>query len=580
LSLQRAQLYELLPIKSAQSTKNAYHKLQLKGLISPRPQLSVATMNETKLPASSMVPDTSSTEFSRANLFGMFVTLQLCQLTQPYGSLLFRGSSGFFWRVNPIASFVEALIIAYYLLKTIWQAWREELEMTQWGKKLRTTASALLLLRGALEDEDGGLMGKLMAASFFDGAQYAETRPEIDGMISSGADTGQEAAETMPAPGQMPGINESYEMGPITTQNDSHNPQTVTPQQGVLRRRTSQLESASVRRTNAITGPDPSSEKSRLLRAAFGPNALAHREMRIDIVTAVSVLVIFVKLLAIRSLWVFLTAAYFIVFGWLLVQSLLLIFHFRELSDLDMASSIRTARLLDAALKESSRKYQFLYVALHAPFLGYICYALAFQLELPPWLQWFSRGVEIFFAIAAQCVLYICFFGVIVGVPLSLLLVLAGVVSLAITPFARLAPGWTPILQGRFETFNSLRLVLYGLLGSLGSLLLLWLGLGLLTYYSKALIAKDGTYEPLFGNSALGTTLDSGLMASICSVWTIILFCFLLLIFCGVLLPHGAGSQNRVSWGNFIITVISFIYYLITYDQQGSSKPAWTEWLG
>lgn len=81
----------------------------------------------------------------------------------------------------------------------------------------------------------------------------------------------------------MSSMPESYEMGPITTQRESQDPQTATTQQGVLRRRTSQLESAPVRRTNIITGPGPSSEKSQLLRAAFGPNALAHREMRIDI---------------------------------------------------------------------------------------------------------------------------------------------------------------------------------------------------------------------------------------------------------------------------------------------------------
>jgi hypothetical protein len=83
-------------------------------------------MNHTStLPASSMVLDTSSQELSRANLFGIFVTLQLCQLTQPYGSHLFPRSSGILWRVNPIASFVEVLIIAHYLLKTIQQEWRE-----------------------------------------------------------------------------------------------------------------------------------------------------------------------------------------------------------------------------------------------------------------------------------------------------------------------------------------------------------------------------------------------------------------------------------------------------------------------
>jgi hypothetical protein len=123
---------------------------------------------------------------------------------------------------------------------------------------------------------------------------------------------------------------------------------------------------------------NPSSERSQLLRAAFGSNALAHREMRIDIVTAVSVLVIFVKLLAIRSLWVFLVAAYFVVFAWSIVQSLLLIFHIREMSELDMASSIRATRLLDSALKESSKKWWTPYVALHTPFFGYLYYVLTF----------------------------------------------------------------------------------------------------------------------------------------------------------------------------------------------------------
>jgi hypothetical protein len=106
---------------------------------------------------------------------------------------------------------------------------------------------------------------------------------------------------------------------------------------------------------------NPSSERSQLLRVAFGSNALGHREIRIDIVTAVSVLVIFVKLLAIRSLLVFLVAAYFVVYAWLIVQSLLLMFHSREMSELDMASSIRATRLLDSALKESSKKWWTLY---------------------------------------------------------------------------------------------------------------------------------------------------------------------------------------------------------------------------
>lgn len=536
-------------------------------------------MNQTiDLSASSTVPDTSSQEFSRANLFGMFLTLQLCQLTQPYGSLLFRGSSGFLWRVNPIASFVEALIIATYLLRTIWQAWREGqgFERTLWGKKLRATASALLLLRGALEDEDGGLMGMLMAASFLDGAQHAEPRPEDEGTTPPGVGAGQEAAEAPPEPSQMPDMPESYEMGAMTTQSDSQDRQTVMPQQVVLRRRTSQLESAPPRRADTINGPDPYSDRSQLLRAAFGPNALAHREMRIDIVTAVSVLAIFVKLLAVRSQWVFLIAAHFMVYGWLLVQALLLIFHSREMSDLDKASSIRAARSLYAALKESSRKWWSLYVALHAPFLGYICYVLVFRLELPHWMSFIVMFICYLIAYFAYL---ICFSLIIFGMPWSLYKVLSGSFLLVISLYERFAAG-----RGRTSWSDVWEDYISALLGILGSPLILWIGLGAFTYRSKMLRElypdRYEPYIPMFGNSTMNTIVDSGFTKTVTGVWIIILFFVLITIFCVVLLPGSTQARHRVSWGNLLVTVSVFIYYLITYDPQGSNKPAWTEWLG
>ena len=64
--------------------------------------------------------DTSSQQtFSKANIFGIFLTLQLCQLTQPYGSLLFRVTGGCLWRCNPIASFAEAGLTLWILLRKI-----------------------------------------------------------------------------------------------------------------------------------------------------------------------------------------------------------------------------------------------------------------------------------------------------------------------------------------------------------------------------------------------------------------------------------------------------------------------------
>lgn len=60
----------------------------------------------------------------------MFLTLSLCLLTQPYGSLLYRplsseNSSGFLrrvfflWRLNPLACAGEALVIGFCLLKIV-----------------------------------------------------------------------------------------------------------------------------------------------------------------------------------------------------------------------------------------------------------------------------------------------------------------------------------------------------------------------------------------------------------------------------------------------------------------------------
>jgi hypothetical protein len=82
----------------------------------------------------------SNNPFTRQNVFGMFLTLQFVLLTQPYGSLLFRGVGGFWWRVNPIASFFEALLIFWQLC---FASERKDKTYT-W----QVRAASLLLLRG------------------------------------------------------------------------------------------------------------------------------------------------------------------------------------------------------------------------------------------------------------------------------------------------------------------------------------------------------------------------------------------------------------------------------------------------
>ncbi|KAH8748960.1 hypothetical protein F5882DRAFT_421692 [Hyaloscypha sp. PMI_1271] len=530
-------------------------------------------MNQTTFPASSLDPDTA-TKFSRANLFGMFLTLQLCQLTQPYGSLLFRGSSGFLWRVNPIASFTEALTIVTYLLKAVWGAWREGQGFggTPWAKKLRATASALLLLRGALDDEDGGLMAKLMVASSLDGARNAETLSANEGTTPpSRMGARDEAAGAQLEHSRMQDTAERYGMGHRGMQSNIQNSQTATPQQGVLRRRTSQLESATPRRTNTITGPDLSNERSQLLRAAFGSNALAHRELRIHSVTAVSVLVIFVKLLAISSSWIILMAAHFMVYGWLLLQSLLLIFHSGKMSDLDMASSVRAARLVDAELKESSSRWWSLYTGLHAPLLGYLCYSLTFRLVLPHWVSTILFVCRISISmVALTFILPLCFISCIVNIA-SYIVNMVGA-------------SWTQIRLEANEI--TLRKLVTGFpVVVLGGPLILWIELGTLTYILKECAEVSpvtDAYTALFKNSTMNFIVDSGFTRSVHGLWAVILFLVSMIVFWHVLLPTAirAEATYRVSLRTFVVTISVFIYYLVTNDLQGSNKPAWTEWLG
>lgn len=86
----------------------------------------------------------TSSPFTHANAFGMFLTIQICQLTQPYGSLLFHGANGWFWQVSPIASFLEGCIIARSLIFSRDRSWRS-------SKGFNITAAALLLLRNSPE---------------------------------------------------------------------------------------------------------------------------------------------------------------------------------------------------------------------------------------------------------------------------------------------------------------------------------------------------------------------------------------------------------------------------------------------
>jgi len=514
----------------------------------------------------------------------MFVTLQLCQLTQPYGSLLFQGASGFLWRCNPIASFVESCIIAVELVRSFWGVCMEarrrrnrRLEPMKWKVELKRQlcdkASGILLLRGAVGDDmDNELLEELMTASFLDRDESllpATSPAEGTSTAVSGSSTESPGELQGPsaiialqplARADLPPVETSAELLEVPPADTS-----TLPQQGVQRRSTTNLEtgprSSSPIRIQTQPSSDLKSEKSRLLSAAFGSNALAHREYRIDIVAVVSIVLIFVKLFFIRGAYWFTAAASLMTLGWITVQLLLILFHIRDMGESEMASSVRVARILNAELNAKTTGWQAIYVIMHLPFLGYLSYLFAFRFTFPRglhWLGWFLQHLLAFIAAIVSRLCGTAFVGCVFG----------GILFLSANYFVAL------------------------MLLFIGAPLSIYLFFANWTYSQKVWPSpkyNNGTdeYVPLFTNPTLDMLVDTAYRNTITGVWLLMVLALLTTVFCALLCWQDEDSlsgrrnlRKRVSIGNAVIAVGMFLWYILTYDPSHTSKPDALDWLG
>lgn len=107
------------------------------------------------------------------------------------------------------------------------------------------------------------------------------------------------------------------------------------------------------------------------IREVFGSNTLVHRELRIDIFTAITGLFVLVKLLCVSGIGWFKIAGIF--YGCRLgaVQALLMLLHLREVDELEMTSAFRAVQNLSADLESNSGRWMALFIALHLPLFGY-----------------------------------------------------------------------------------------------------------------------------------------------------------------------------------------------------------------
>jgi hypothetical protein len=215
----------------------------------------------------------NSNTFSAANAFGIFLTLQFCQLTQPNGSLLFRGEKGWFWRVSPIASFVEVCIILYSLLFHRGVGWHRR-------RGFRVTAAALLLARGNAEDRS------------------PEGRNQANSVLYRGS-------------------NEPYSLLPVTQ-------------------------------------PDESDTTSGPVDQIFDETAFPHKELRVAGFTALSVCLLSIKLFVVTGAPWFTASAACLVFGWFMIQLLLLLLHRKAMTNDE--KRLKKSRLAKTKIWESGPK--------------------------------------------------------------------------------------------------------------------------------------------------------------------------------------------------------------------------------
>ncbi|KAL6406074.1 hypothetical protein AUP68_10635 [Ilyonectria robusta] len=216
-----------------------------------------------------------SKEFSQASVAGLFLTLALCLLSQPLGSLIHRQSRFSsrwnilvlgLWRLNPLACVIEALVIVSIMGMTAWKLMRENhhqyeriADRRQWRPTFQKMAVALLLLRAQKRAQDGEeIIAKILMTGYL--------KDHSDAL--------------------------EYYL--------DHNPEARPAHP----------------------------------REVLGSNALAQSEIFVHLAALASVALAIIKIFAISLPWKVAIPASFMISGWLSVQALLLLLHGSELGEI------------------------------------------------------------------------------------------------------------------------------------------------------------------------------------------------------------------------------------------------------
>jgi hypothetical protein len=306
-----------------------------------------------------------SSPFTQANLVGLFLTLSLCLLTQPWGSLLYRPLSRswplitqfcfFLWRLNPIACVAEAVVIAICLVDTIHSVWRRDrFSLSSHAHELHITAATLLIFRTS--EHDGLDLQRVLSRPLdITGNGSARTLSRLDLLLSEAGLPGFGSGGASSAGNGRP------------TDGATSSPTTTEAQAGSSSEAQQQAE--------------PAVE----LSSSLGPAVMARKERWVDLMASVSILIVMVKLAASSLPWsISVVAAWFMVTGWVAVQALLYLVHLRELDD----SAARAITLREGRVRQlmgHSVTACLVHLAVLPPlvYLGYVA-GFAMSLCAPP----------------------------------------------------------------------------------------------------------------------------------------------------------------------------------------------------
>ncbi|KAK1833526.1 hypothetical protein QBC39DRAFT_346232 [Podospora conica] len=294
--------------------------------------------------------------FSRQSVFGLFLTLIFCLLTQPPGTLIYVPYATptltlAFLRLNPLYCLIETLIIVFFLARSLWLALRDGhrprlqlIKSDKWYRpplslktkpltsRLRMTAAALLSFRSG---KLATLLATLRAQEELPFSQIAPASPTSAAQSRQGTATG-----TGPTPGTVPRRRTTNLGGGVDL---GTNETTGSVPLG----RTTSVEGGADLGTNETPGRTS-------IISAVGPGVLAHGEFLVDVVALFSVIAVMVKL-AFSTLPVTITlSAWSLIVGWLGLHIVLFIFHSGGddgINSLDPADLIRELSFIEKALR-------------------------------------------------------------------------------------------------------------------------------------------------------------------------------------------------------------------------------------